>query len=344
VPAHARADAPADVSTDAAAGVPADVLAILGPTASGKSALGMEVAGQIPVEVVACDSLQVYSGMDIGTGKPTPADRAAVPHHLVDVALPTESFHAARWAALADAAIAGIAARGRTPLVIGGTGLYLRALAGGLFEAPPPDPVIRQRHRDEAARVGVEALHARLAAIDPTAAAQIQPRDLVRVSRALEVHEQTGVPISELYRRGASAPSAPRPRIRALVLDPPQSELRARIGARVDQMMAAGFLEETRRLRAAYGAGARPLHAALGYRQLGEHLDGRLTLDEAVAATKAATVGYARRQRTWFRKHPPGAWRVASAPAVADVVRWWQAGPEDAAAAAITGARGEAAR
>lgn len=300
------------------------VLAIVGPTASGKSALAMAVAARLPAEIVGCDSLQVYAGFDIGTGKPTLADRRAVPHHLVDVVAPSEPFHAARWAALATVAIADIAARGRLPLVVGGTGLYLRALLGGLFAAPPPDAAIRQRHRDEAARLGVEALHQRLAAIDPVAAAAIDRRDLMRVSRALEVHEQTGVPISELRRR-QTQPA--RPVARTLVLDPPLDELRMRIAARLDAMMAAGFLDEVRRLRAALGADARPLQA-LGYKQLGAHLDGQLTLADAVAAAKSATVGYARRQRTWFRKEA-NAWRLPAAPDADAVVRWWERGGED---------------
>ena len=195
-----------------------DFIAILGPTASGKSALAMQLAERMGGEIIACDSLQVYLGMDIGTGKPTREERRAVPHHLLDLVHPHEPFHAARWAALARAAVDKIAARGKLPIVVGGTGLYYRALTVGLFEAPPPDAAIRERHRAEAARLGVEALHARLAAIDARAAAAISPRDLMRVSRALEVYEQTGVTITELQRN-----HAPRFEARpfAVVLDPP---------------------------------------------------------------------------------------------------------------------------
>jgi tRNA dimethylallyltransferase len=280
------------------------LVAVLGPTAAGKSALGLELAQRLDGEIVCCDSLQVYLGMDIGTGKPTREERRLSPHHLVDLVRPDEPFHAARWAALAATAVTRIAARGRLPIVVGGTGLYYRALTVGLFEAPPPDAAIRERHRDEAARIGVEALHDRLAAIDPTAAAAIARRDLVRVSRALEVYEQTGVPISAL--RGRPAPAAGfRPY--AIVLDPPLPELRRRIERRVAGMMAAGFLDEVRALRAAgYGPSVRPMQA-LGYRQLGAHLDGVGTLDAAVSATVAATVAYARRQRTWFRKEAAAA-------------------------------------
>jgi len=164
--------------------VPDRFVAVLGPTASGKSALGLALAERVGGEIVACDSQQVYIGMDIGTAKPTADERRRVPHHVLDLVRPDELFHAARWAAVARAAIADIAARGRLPIVVGGTGLYYRALVTGLFEAPPPDDGIRARHRAQAATDGVEALHARLAAVDPDAAAAIRVRDLVRISRA----------------------------------------------------------------------------------------------------------------------------------------------------------------
>lgn len=304
----------------------ASVLALVGPTASGKSALALRLAELTPIEIVCCDSQQVYVGMDVGTGKPSPAERRAVPHHLLDLVPPTEAFHAARWAELARVAIHEVAARGRLPVIVGGTGLYLRALAGGLFDAPPPDASIRARHREEAAREGVEALHARLAAVDPETAARVMPRDLVRISRALEVFEQTGVPISELRRQGARRSDV---RVATLVLDPPLAALRERIARRFDEMMAGGLLAETRALRARFGAGARAL-GALGYKQLGEHLDGTLTLDQAVAAAKAATAAYARRQRTWFRKEG-GAWRAETTPAPEEVVRWWRAAEQEQA-------------
>jgi tRNA dimethylallyltransferase len=274
-------------------------VAVLGPTASGKSALALALAERTGGEIVACDSQQVYIGMDVGTAKPTADERRRVPHHALDLARPDEPFHAARWAAVARAAIADIVARGRLPIVVGGTGLYYRALVTGLFEAPPPDEAIRARHREEAAAGGVEALHARLAAVDPEAAAAIRVRDLVRISRALEIYEQTGVPITTL-RRQAAPPDDLAPTV--LLLEPPVAALRARIAARVDQMIAAGFLDEVRALRAAgYGPSCKPLQA-LGYQQLGAVLDGTATLEAAVAETVQATFKYARRQRTWFRK------------------------------------------
>jgi tRNA dimethylallyltransferase len=284
---------------------PLRFIAVLGPTASGKSALALELArglgGARGAEIICCDSQQVYVGMDVGTAKPTRDERREIPHHLLDLVRPDETFHAARWAALARAALRDVAARGRVAVVVGGTGLYYRALTAGFFEAPPPDPAIRARHREEAAALGVEALHARLAAIDAEAAAAIGPRDLVRVSRALEIHEQTGVPITALRREAAPPPSdalAPR----AVVLDPPPGELRSRIEARARAMFEGGFEDEVRALRAAgYGPALRPLQA-LGYQQVGAFLDGSCTRDEALAATIAATIAYARRQRTWFRK------------------------------------------
>jgi len=259
----------------------------------------MTLAERAGGEIVACDSQQVYIGMDIGTAKPTADEQRRVPHHALDLVRPDELFHAARWAAVARAAIADIAARGRLPIVVGGTGLYYRALVTGLFEAPPPDDGIRARHRAQAATDGVEALHARLAAVDPDAAAAIRVRDLVRISRALEVYEQTGVPITTLRRR-AAPPADLAPTV--LLFDPPPVTLRARITARVEQMISAGFLDEVRALRAAgYGPALKPLQA-LGYRQLGAVLDGTMSLADAVAETVQATFAYARRQRTWFRK------------------------------------------
>lgn len=303
------------------------ILAVVGPTASGKSALGLALAEATGGEIVSCDSVQVYRGLDIGSGKATAAERTRVPHHLLDVVSPRETFHAGRYAALATEAIAGIGERRRLPILVGGTGLYYRALVRGLFEAPPPDPAIRARHQDEAAHFGVEQLHRRLAAVDPRAAARIMPRDLVRVSRALEIHELTGQPITHLWEAAAS-----RSQVRAftVLLAPPLPVLRALIEARVDAMMASGFLEEVRALREVHGRDA-PALGALGYKQLGAHLDGEITEAAAVGEIKAATVAYARRQRTWFREGkeeisqvlgPVGAHdAAASVPAVLEAFR-----------------------
>jgi tRNA dimethylallyltransferase len=278
---------------------PPPVVAILGPTASGKSALALELAGQLGGEVLCCDSMQVYRGMDIGTAKATPGERAAIPHHLLDLVSPAEQFHAAAWAEAAIALIRDAERRERLPIIVGGTGLYFRALVRGLFEAPRPDPAIRARHQAEAASLGIPALHERLRLVDPEAAAKILSGDLVRISRALEVYEQTGSTISE-QRRHKTIPPAPL-RVFSMLLEMDMATLRSRIAARVDAMMAAGFLDEVRGLRAAGFASARSMQA-LGYKQLGLHLDGVLPLDAAVADIKSATSAYARRQRTWFRR------------------------------------------
>jgi tRNA dimethylallyltransferase len=237
--------------------------------------------------------------MDIGTAKATRVEREAVPHHLLDLIAPSEAFHAAAWAAAARQHIVDAASRERLPIIVGGTGLYYRALVRGLFEAPPADAAIRARHQAEAAVVGIPALHERLRQVDPAAAAKILPGDLVRVSRALEVFEQTGIPISELRRRESVA--TPLLRVFSVLLDFELDYLRPRIASRVDGMLSAGFLEEVRSLREAGYGNARSLQA-LGYKQLGQHLDGELTLEDAISQTKLATVAYARRQRTWFRR------------------------------------------
>jgi len=302
--------------SEAAGTRPTRIVAVLGPTASGKSALGLALAHRLHGEIVACDSQQVYLGMDIGTAKPTPEDRQRVPHHGLDLCRPDESFHAARWAAVARAAIKEIAARGRLPIVVGGTGLYYRALVAGLFEAPPPDPAVRARHRALYERDGNEPLRTRLLEVDPEAAAAIGPRDFIRTSRALEVFEQTGVPITTL-RRQAAAPRDLAPT--TLVLDPPLAELKLRIEARVAEMVAAGFLDEVRALRAAgYGPELKSMQA-LGYRQFGAALEGTATPAEAAAETARATLAYARRQRTWFKKEPATA-RLPAAPPVETVL------------------------
>ena len=297
------------------------VVAILGPTASGKSELGLALAERLSGEIVCCDSMQVYRGMDIGTGKATKRDQARCPHHLLDLVDPGEPFHAAAWAARARTVIDDIHGRGRTPIIVGGTGLYFRALRVGLFDAPAPDPTIRARHQAEAAALGVPALHQRLRGIDPEAAAKILPGDLVRTSRALEVYEQTGIPISELRRRAVGQPLPGR--LFVVVLDYSLDKLRLLIHSRVERMMAAGFLAEVEALRLA-GFGHTRALAGLGYKQLGQHLDGQLTLAEAVAQTKTATSAYARRQRTWFRREPADL-RAPSPPDLEVLVRVFSA-------------------
>jgi len=301
---------------------PPPAIAILGPTASGKSALALQLAEQLGGEILCCDSMQVYRGMDIGTAKATPRERAAVPHHLIDLVSPDAQFHAAAWAEAAQTVIRDAARRERLPIIVGGTGLYYRALVRGLFEAPKSDPHIRARHQNEAVEQGIPALHKRLGEIDPEAAARILPGDLVRISRALEVFEQTGATISEL-RRQQPVSSAPL-RVFSVLLEFDLDVLRVRIAARVDHMMSAGFLDEVRGLRAAGFASARSLQA-LGYKQLGLHLDGGLSLEAAVTETKSATAAYARRQRTWFRREEINlrAYQPPVTSALARLIRGW---------------------
>ena len=278
---------------------------VIGPTAAGKSDVAVRLAQQVDGEVVSADSMQVYRGFDIGTGKITAEEQGGIPHHLLDVVDPGEPFSAARFVELADEVIADIAGKGRRVVVAGGTGLYVRALLRGLFESPPADEQIRQEHRREAAELGAAALHARLQTIDPEAAGRINDNDLVRISRALEVFQQTGQTISALQQ--AHRLAAPRYASLTLGINPPREELWQRIERRVHQMMELGWLDEVRRLvRAGHGE-THPM-GALGYRQLSAHLRGELDLEEAVRQTVRDTRRFARRQMTWFSSEPDVRW------------------------------------
>ena len=278
------------------------MVAIVGPTASGKTGFGFRLAdalASVDIEPVflCCDSMQVYKGMDIGTAKPSLAEQLQFPHRLLDLCAPSEQFHAAEWAKLAYAEASAAWARGKLPVLVGGTGFYYRALVRGLFEAPKADPAIRARHAQRAEVEGVPALHALLAQVDPDAATRLGPNDLVRVSRALEIYEQTGKPISVLQRE--TNPPGPTRRV-SVWIDPPKEELAQAIRTRVDQMMAAGFQEEVERLIEA-GFGGTHAMRGLGYAQLSAAVLGEASLTSAVDATKKQTVAFARRQRTWFR-------------------------------------------
>ncbi len=286
------------------------LVAICGPTASGKSDASLALAERTGGAIVSCDSMAVYRGFDIGTAKPTPAERVRVEHHLIDVVDPVEPFTAARYVELADAALADLERRGVPAIVVGGTGLYLRALLEGIFPSPPPDPALRARLKEEAARAGWPALHARLAAVDPEAAARIHPNDAVRIERALEVFEQTGEPLSAQHARHAAAP---RHEAMVVVIDPPPEVLDRRITARVEAMLRAGLVEETAALAARWGREARPL-GSLGYKEALAFVDGKLARADLAEAIRLSTRHFARRQRTWFRKQP-GA-RVAEAAAL----------------------------
>ena len=282
------------------------MIVVIGPTAAGKSDVAVRLAQEVDGEVVSADSMQVYRGFDIGTGKITAEEQKGIPHHLLDVADPDEAFSAARFVELADEAVSGIVDRGRRVVVAGGTGLYVRALLRGLFESPPRDEALRQEHKQRAAEQGTAALHRRLAEVDPEAAARINENDLVRISRALEVFQQTGQTISALQQAHRLAD----PRYPAVMLgvNPPRDELWQRIERRVQLMMEAGWLEEVRRLVHAGHQDAHPM-GALGYRQLSAHLRGELDLEEAVRQTVRDTRRFARRQMTWFSAEPDVRWR-----------------------------------
>ena len=303
----------------------APLVAIVGPTASGKSALALRLARERSGEIVSCDSLQVYRGLDVGSAKATSAERAAIPHHLLDVADPGEVFSAADYARLARAALDGVRGRGRLPIVAGGTGLYLRALLVGLFEGPPRDEALRRRLEALGDRFGDERLHRLLGRVDPAAAGRIGPRDRVRVVRALEVYRATGRPISEEQRRGAE----PLRGYRTLIvgLDPGRAALRASIEARTRQMLEQGLLDEVRGLLSrGTDPLARPLQA-IGYRQALSVLRGEMTLEDAERAIVTATLRFAKRQMTWFRHQAEVRWFAHAGEAQEAVQAWLDAQP-----------------
>jgi tRNA dimethylallyltransferase len=281
------------------------IAVLVGPTAVGKTEVALEVAGALGAQIVNADSMQVYRELDIGTAKPTPAERARVPHHLVDVAGPEESYDAARYTSEARAVIDALHRRGIPPLVAGGTGLYIKALLGGLFQQGESVRTIRPRLAQELAAQGLPALRARLQALDPDTARRLAPGDTYRILRALEVVEATGRPLSALHA-AHHFQDCPYEALK-VGLDLPREELYRRIEARVDAMLALGWIEEVRGLLERYPSGIKPLQA-LGYRHLAAHLEGRLSLEEALDQTKKETRRYAKRQLTWFRADPEIRW------------------------------------
>ena len=275
---------------------------LVGPTAVGKTELSLALAHERPVEIVSVDSMQVYRGMDIGTAKPRPEELLQTPHHMIDVVEPQEQFSVGRFCRMADESIRGIRGRGNRPLMLCGTPLYLKGILWGLFDGPEADPDLRRRLRTEAQRLGVAALHRRLAEVDAATARRVDPNDLVRIERALEVYELTGRRISEMQ---SQFDGAPRMDYVAVGLRRERPELYERIERRVDTMMAAGLLEEVRGLMGRLGPQAAQ---AVGYKELACHLRGEMSLADAVALVKRNTRRLAKHQMTWLRRLPQVAW------------------------------------
>jgi tRNA dimethylallyltransferase len=281
------------------------LLVILGPTASGKTALSLHVAEQLQGEIVSCDSVAIYRDFEIGTAKPSKEERDRVPHHLIDIAGPEELVTAGDYSRRARQAIGDIAARGRLPIVVGGSGLYLRALIDGLFPGPPRSEDLRSRLRERAAERGNDYLHKLLRRIDPAAARAIHSNDVPKVMRALEVSISARAPMSGLWQQGRDALRGFR--VLRVGLNPDRESLYARINQRAREMFSAGLLEETRTLIDRYGRSVWPL-SSLGYKQAMQHLRGELSFEQAVLAAQQGHRNYAKRQMTWFRREPEVHW------------------------------------
>ena len=283
------------------------VIAIMGPTASGKSALGIALALRLGGEVINCDSVQVYRDIEIATAKVPLAERQGVPHHLIDFVPPNINYTAGAWAADALEKIAEIEARGRVALIVGGTGFYLRALRAPFFASPPTDEQLRARLAAIREARGREHMHKLLRRLDPQTAARLNARDWVRVQRALEVRLQTGRPLSA-QQTARPQPPAIAARLRVFALSPPRAELYRRIDERTEAHFRAGLVEEVERLLAAGVPADSNALGAHGYRRVVEHLRGERTLESARAQTKLDVRHYAKRQLTWFRREPGVEW------------------------------------
>jgi tRNA dimethylallyltransferase len=288
-----------------------NALILTGPTACGKTALGLELAERLGAEILSMDSMAVYRAMDIGTAKPSTAERQRVPHHLVDRLEPWESASVAWWLQEAARCVADIEKRGKRVLFVGGTPLYLKALLRGLFDGPRADPELRRRLSQQAAQQGCQALYQRLAMVDPVTAARLHPHDLRRIIRALEVWDLTGRPMStwqtqwSAQRGAANAENFQHCAVpRCLWLDLPRAELHARINARVERMIAAGLVEEVRALRSVPRPLSREAAQALGYKEISAYLDGKMSLAEAIVQIQTRSRNFAKRQVTWFRHLP----------------------------------------
>lgn len=277
---------------------------IVGPTGVGKTWFAIELAERLGAEIVNADSRQIYRGMDIGTAKPTSSERARVRHHLIDILEPDEMINVADFARLARDAVGEIVARGKRPLVVGGSGLYLRVIRGGIFSGPPAAPGLRAELMEQAQRQGAPEMHRRLAEVDSTAAARIHPNDLKRIVRALEVYELTGAPISRYQREHAFEDSALESLTVGLRLG--RAELYAAINRRFDAMIAAGLVDEVMALMA-LGSRSSAL-SSIGYREIAAYLRGEITLARAIELAKRESRRLAKRQLTWFRAECETVW------------------------------------
>lgn len=299
---------PPPVSPAASAWTPPRVIAIMGPTACGKSSLAEAICRQRPCEIISVDSALVYRGMDIGTAKPSRAIREEIPHHLIDIIEPEQAFSAAEFVAAALRAIADIHSRGKVPLLVGGTMLYFRALFEGLAPLPGASDSVRARLIQETEALGLDALHRRLAAVDPSSAERIHPNDPQRIQRALEVFEVTGRPLSEIWRE-ADRYEFPYPLTCIAIGLTDRALLHERIARRLDEMFAAGFVEEVVRLRRRPELAAdMPSMRAVGYRQVWEHLAGEFDYDTLRQRALFATRQLAKRQMTWLRRMQKVQW------------------------------------
>ncbi len=281
------------------------LVVLLGPTASGKTALSLEMAERFGGEIVSCDSVAVYRDLEIGTAKPTPAERTRIPHHMIDVVSPVEAYTAGDYSRGARTALRDISARGCVPIVTGGTGLYLRALIDGLFVGPERSEPLRDRLRSMTAKRGPGALHRVLRRFDPGSAALIHPNDEPKLIRAIEVSMTAGQPMSVAWQQGRDRLEGFR--ILRIGLEPERKALYARINQRAEEMFREGLVAETEKLMATYGEASRPLDS-LGYKQAKAVLNGTLTLKDAVISAQQGHRNYAKRQLTWFRREPDVHW------------------------------------
>jgi tRNA dimethylallyltransferase len=290
---------------DVSAGKDPLLVAIVGPTASGKTTLSLALAERFASEIVNCDSVAVYREFEIGTAKPSLEERARARHHLIDMVGPTELFTAGDYSRQARAVLEDIKSRGKLPIVVGGTGLYLRALLEGLAPGPRRSDAIREELRERVERKGSAYLHKILARLDRTAAERIHPNDAAKLIRAVEVCLTARQPMSEMWKQGAEPLTGFR--IVRIGLDPEREALYVRINARAAQMFERGLVEETRALYEKYGDAARPL-GSLGYKQALQFIRGELRSAEAIAAAQQGHRNYAKRQMTWFRREPDVQW------------------------------------